>query len=126
MPFSQASYLDVGLDDLREEAPETSADSQRVVYEDHRVEIAALYGYTFDPGFATSRPVYKFAERISIDSTAIRENVSTATVDPMECIAKYSGTSGGLTQRQFKQDAKAVYNIMLRDPQQHVITGFGR
>ena len=44
----------------------------------------------------------------------------------MECIEKYSVTGGGLTQRQFKQDAKAVYNAMLRDPQQHLITGFGQ
>ena len=61
MPFSQVSYLDVGLDDLREEVPETFADSQRVVYEDHRVETAALCGYTFDPNFGPSKPVDKVA-----------------------------------------------------------------
>ena len=38
MPFSQADYLDVGLDDLREQVPEPSADSQQVIYEDFRIE----------------------------------------------------------------------------------------
>ena len=38
MPISEPAFYDIGLDDQAAEAPETSADSQRVVYEDHRLE----------------------------------------------------------------------------------------
>ena len=44
----------------------------------------------------------------------------------MEGISKYLGVGGGSSQRKFKQDAKVVYNKMLRDPQDHLMVGFGQ
>ena len=96
------------------------------MYEDHRIEVAARNGRIFYPTTATSRLVNIVTKNISIDAKSIPEKVLTAPGTTMECIAKYSGTGGGLTERQFKQDAKAFYNAMLRDPQQHLITDFGQ
>ena len=44
----------------------------------------------------------------------------------METVQKYSGLGGGITKTTFKQDAKAVYNKMLRDSNEHLISGFGQ
>ena len=124
MPVSQIAFYDVGLDEFREEVPETSADSQRVVYEDPVVELRLLCGIE-DP--LSSDFVIKTAENITPDCKSGTVIFSTAArVIPMEGISKYSGTGGGLSQRQFKQDAKTVYNKMLQDPQEHLMFGFGQ
>ena len=38
MPYSEIAFYDLGLDDQVDEVPKTSIDSQRIVYEDFRVE----------------------------------------------------------------------------------------
>ena len=92
--------------------------------EDHRVEIVRLLSSerltSPEPliqvaGIKTSGPR---AETVKISSVTSRIS--------MEGIPKYTGAGGGLSQRQFKQDAKAVYNKMLRDPQEHFTIGFGQ
>ena len=66
------------------------------------------------------------AKDLSSDCTSeLRVLVAKRLVE-MEGISKYSGVGGGLSQRHFKQDAKAVYNKMLRDPQEHLMIGFGQ
>ena len=40
----------------------------------------------------------------------------------MENIQRYTG-GGGTAQKTFKQDSKAVYNKMLRDPKEHILIG---
>ena len=44
----------------------------------------------------------------------------------METIQKYSGLGGGIARITFKQDAQAVYSKMLRDSNEHLISGFGQ
>ena len=38
MPYSEIAFYDLGLDDQVDEVPKTSIDSQRIVYEDFRLE----------------------------------------------------------------------------------------
>ena len=115
MPFSQADYLDVGVDDLKEEYFETSADSHRVVYEDFRLEKPIVYpSESLSPEFPSD--IEEITSTRDVE-TVIAPNIT----EFMEGIIRYSGAGGGLSQRQFKQDAKAVYNKMLRDPQEHLI-----
>ena len=123
MPVSQIAYYDVGLHDLREETAETSADSQRVVYEDHTIETIqrhALRNIDFPvPSITIAKDLSSYC------TSGLRVLVANKVIE-MEGISKYSGVGGGLSQRQFKQDAKAVYNKMLRDPQEHLMIGFGQ
>ena len=40
--------------------------------------------------------------------------------------SKYSGTGGKVSPKSFKQDAKEIYNRMVRDPREHMLVGFGQ
>ena len=122
MPVSQIAYYDVGLDDLREETIKTSADSQRVVYEHHSIE--TIQRSTLRDTDLPVLPI-TIAKDFSSDCTSELKVLVANRVVEMEGFSKYSGVGGGLSQRQYKQDAKAVYNKMLRDPQEHLMIGFG-
>ena len=109
MPYWQTAYLDGVLNDLRE---------------DHRGELAHLLSFE---RLASPEPLIQVAEISTSGPRAETVNISTATSRiSMEGIPRYTNAGGGLSQRQFKQDAKAVYNKMLRDPQEHLIVGFGQ
>ena len=126
MPYvSQLAFYDVGLSDWVDTA-ETSQDSQRVVYEDPVIETRQL--------IAAER---KLRKREQAEIAAINEaeskvdllcyspsNLSDIDIT-MENIAKYSG-GGGAAQRAFIRDIKAVYQKMLRDPQEHQMEGSGQ
>ena len=123
MPLSQIAYYDAGLDGLREETAETSADSQRVIYEDHKIDTLRKHALE-----NTEFPVLSItiAKDLNSDCTSKQRVLVANGVIEMEGISKYSGVGGGLSQRQFKQDAEAVYDKMLRDPQEHLMIGFGQ
>ena len=95
-PFSQADYLDVGLDDLRAEAFETSTNSKRVVYEDWRLEKQIIY-----KSEDSLSPDVLSEKTEEVTSTSNMETVlpSTVTEIIMEGIARYFGARGGLCKR---------------------------
>ena len=118
------AYLDVGLDDLRREVPETSEDPKRVVYEDHKVELQILLSRERLVSPKPSSEVAKTRTSVLLTKTV---TVSTAARRVnMEGIPRYTSIGGGLSQRQFKQDAKVAYIKILRDPREHLMVGFGQ
>ena len=117
MPVSKLAYYDIGLPDFRE-VGETSEDSQRVVYEDHRVEMRRLNS---GPEASSEKP-FRTELQFALDAkSAPSESTVPDFPTDMEGIQKYSGIGGGT-----KQDTKAVYNKMLRDHREHLLAGFGQ
>ena len=91
MPVSQIAYYDVGLDNLREETAETSADSQRVVYEHHSIE--TLQRITLRN---TDLPVLPITTKdLSSDCKSGLRVLFANRVVEMEGISKYLGVGGG-------------------------------
>ena len=91
MPVSQIAYYDVGLDDLREETAETSADSQRVVYEDHTIETLQRHALR---NAHLPVPSITIAKDLSSDCTSGLRVLVANRVIAMEVISKYSGVGG--------------------------------
>ena len=92
--------------------------------EDHRVEIIHLLS---SERLESPEPLIQGAGIKTSGLRARTFKIPSVTLRiSMEGIPKHTGGGGRLSQRQFKQDAKAVYNKMLRDPQEHLIVGFGQ
>ena len=123
MPYSEIAFYDVGLSDFREEREDSE---DRVEYEDHRLQSARLYS---GPETRLEEP---FKTELQGDPDAPSEPAASTPritlhhfFTHMEGIQKYAGVGGGVTQKTFKQDAKAVYQKMLRDHREHQLAGFG-
>ena len=120
MPISELAFYDIGLDNQAIDAPKTSAKSQRVVYEDHRLEPRRA---------AEAAALAEAVDRAACASTVAESAESRPSVvedNPMamESIGKYSGVGGVTTQRVFTQDSSVVYLRMKNTPTEHVLNGF--
>ena len=107
MPHSEIAFYDIGLSDFREELEDSE---DRVEYEDHRLQSARLYS---GPEARSEEP---FRTKLQGDSdTPFDPAASTPRITlqqfftHMEGIQRYCGVGGGVTQKTFRQDAKAVY-----------------
>ena len=117
MPGSEIEYCDIGLSEFYEELDSAE---DRVEYEDQRIELWQQISGTeacLEKPFSTEIEVVTKLQSVSANSPTPEGTVT------MENIQRYSGIGGGTTQKTFKQDAKAVYNKMMRDHKEHLLVG---
>ena len=126
MPVSELEYYEVGLDYFCHEVLETSKDSQRLIYEDPAVELRAKIALDTISHDISSKEVGKGQENTTDINSVTANSLPSDFLLNMETVQKHSGLGGGITRTTFKQDAKAVYNKMLRDSNEHLISGFGQ
>ena len=120
MYVSELAHYDIGLSDF---VPigETSLDSQRVVYEDHR----AVWDHHYSP-----ISEFFLGNIIGNIQSIIPDTISTSSPSfqlhtQMESIQRYFRGSGS-NRKAFVRDAKAIYQRMLRDPRKQYLEGFGQ
>ena len=104
MPYSEIAFYDLGLDDQVDEVPETSADSQRVVYEDFRLESQQNCE-------ATSAAK---AQLVGTADAVTSEPENPYSLEGMENIVKYSSVGSGAT-RSLIGEARTFYSFVMEE-----------